>query len=224
MGRYADAANVAMEALAYGTGMRAELYEILAHTASELGHYYESFHYLAKKAHYEGDEDALDAMDAVIEELDAEHPFSEGPDLYLVGKEEKSKKADPTSLLRAGFALNHGEITEAIRLASLTEKGSDRYIDARMILLRAYLQRKDNERALETAEELAELDPKNGFVLYVLIEKLKKKEYIPRLAAVADGGSEIYYAILAAESILDHSLAITLSERLLEANPYGPGA
>ena len=224
MGRYADAANVAMEALSYGAGMRAELYEVLAHASSELGHYYESFHYLAKKAHYEGDEDALDAMDAVIEELDAERPFSEERDLYLVGKEDTAKKSDPTSLLRAGFALNHGEITEAIRLALLTEKGSDRYIDSRMILLRAYLQRKDNESALETAEELAELDPKNGFVLYVLIEKLKKKEYIPRLAAVADGGSDVYYAILAAESILDHSLAITLSERLLEANPYVPGA
>lgn len=225
MGRYADAANVAMEALSYGTGMRAELYEVLAHSSSELGHYYESFHYLAKKAHYEGDEDTLDAMDAVIAELDAgEPPLAEERDLYLVGKESQGKKPDPTSLLRAGFALNHGEFTEAIRLASLTEKGSAHYVESRMILLRAHLQRRDNERALETAEELAELDPKNGFVLYVLIEKLKKKEYIPRLAAVAEGGSEVYYAILAAESAGDHPLAVKLSEVLLSSNPYVPGA
>ncbi len=223
MGRYNDAANSAMEALCYGTGLRAELYDILARVAGELGHFYESFHYLAKKAHYEGDDDTLDAMDAVIEELDAENQGAEDKGLFLVGKEEE-KKPDPTTLLRANYALNHGEFAEAIRLAMEEGEGSEHYLEARNILLRAHLKRKDNERALQTAEELIKLEPKNGFVLHVLIVRFKKKEYIPLLSAVADGGSDIYYAILTAEAVGDHPLALRLSDLLLEANPYVPGA
>lgn len=44
------------------------------------------------------------------------------------------------------------------------------------------------------------------------------------LADVERGGSELYYAILAAESLSDHALATRLSERLIAENRYVPGA
>ena len=225
MGRYADAADVALEALCYGAGWRAELYDVLARVSSELGHFYESLHYLAKKAHYEGDDDTLDAMDEVIEELDAEHGMRPVErDFFVVGKEEAPKRSDPTVLLRANYALNHGDLSEAIRIASSVEKGSERYVDARMICLRAYLKRKDSALAEGTAEEIIGLEPKNGFALYVLIDRFKRKEYVPLLAGVEEDGSEVYYAILAAESISDHALSMRLAKRLIEANKYVPGA
>ena len=224
MGRYADAADVALDALCFGVGERAEIYEILARAASELGHFYESLHFFAKRAHFEGDEDTLDAMDEVIEEIDAEQERRRDRDFFVVGKEDKPKSADPTLILQANFALDHGDWLGAIRYASEVEKGSEHYVEARTICLRAHLKRREKEVAELIAEEIISLDEKNGFALYILIDRFKRKEYIPLLSAMEKEGSDVYYAILAAESIADYSLARRLVKRLLEVNRYVPGA
>ncbi len=226
MGRYAEAVDVALDALCYGRGMRAELFDVLARASSELGHFYESLHYIAKKAHYEGDDDTLDAMDEVMQELDPEHDEKpDKPDFFIVGKEEqKSAESDPMIVMRANFALSHGEVDEALRIASEATPASEQYLGARIVCLRAYLKRKQHDKAVETAEEIISLDPKNGFVLYVLIDKYKKKQYVPLLAGVEDGGSELYYAILTAENLGEHAVACRLAEKLIGENPYVPGA
>ena len=226
MGRFAEAADVALDVLCYSRGYRAEVFDVLARASSELGHFYESLHYIAKKAHYEGDDDTLDAMDEVMRELgvdEEEKPAT--PDFFVVGKEKEPPLGGEAMLVaRANFALSHGEYDEAIRIASEAQKDSEQYAAAMVVCLRAYLKKKENDRAVALAEEIVRSDPKNGFVLYVLIDKFKKKEYAPLLSGVCEGGSEIYYAILTAENLEDHAVACRLSEKLVEQNPYVPGA
>ena len=225
MGRFAEASDVALDVLCYSRSFRAEVFDILARCSGELGHFYESLHYIAKKAHYEGDDDTLDAMDEVMQELGVEgEPIPDGPGFFVVGKEKTPAAPDATLVVRANFALSHGEADEAIRIASEAQKGTDQYVPAMIVCLRAYLKKKENDRATALAEEIVRIDPKNGFVLYVLIDKFKKKEYAPLLAGVAEGGSEIYYAVLTAENLSEHGVACRLAEKLVEENPYVPGA
>ena len=225
MGRFAEASNVALDVLCYSRTFRAEAFDVLARCSGELGHFYESLHYIAKKAHYEGDDDTLDAMDEVMEELSVDgEPPADGPDFFVVGKETPPAASDATLAMRANFALSHGDADEAIRIASEAQKGSDQYAPAMIVCLRAYLKKKENDRAVALAEEIVRTDPKNGFVLYVLIDKFKKKEYAPLLVGVADGGSELYYAILTAENLSEHDVSCRLAEKLVQQNLYVPGA
>ena len=225
MGRYVEAANLAMEVLCHGRGMRAEIYEVLANAASGLGQFYEALHYVAKKAHYEGDDDTLDAMDEVMQELDAEEaPSLDGPQFFVVGKQKNKKpQEERTPLDMADFAMLRGRYEEAIALASKVERGTPSYVNARLLCLRAYLRIKDNDKALETAGELIGLEPKNGFVLYVLIDKFKRKEYVPLLTALDEDGKEIFYAVLAADHVGEHEVACRLVEKLVKERPYRPG-
>ena len=146
MGRYAEAVDVCLDALCYGRGLRVEIFDLLARASGELGHFYESLHYIAKKAHYEGDDDTLDVMDEVMQELGTEQeakPFD--PGFFVVGKEKKAAEGDPMTVMRASFALSHGEYAEAIRIASEAQPGSEQYVDAQIVCLRAFLKRKEND-------------------------------------------------------------------------------
>ena len=226
MGRYADAANVALDALCHGRGMRTELYDVLASAASGMGAFYDALHYVAKKAQYEGDDDTLDAMDEVMQELEASEVPQEGPQFFVVGKQEEQKdeEGDYNLVNMANFARLRERYDEALDIASKVQKGTPAYVKARLICLRAYMQMKEHDKALETAVEMIGLEPKNGYVLYVLIDKYKKREYIPLLYGVEDGGKELYYAALAAEHAEEYSVAISLSEKIVEQNPYLPAA
>ena len=82
MGRYADAASIALDALCHGRGFRAKLYDTLASAASGMGAFYDALHYVAKKAQYEGDDDTLDAMDEVMQELEADEAPREEPQFF----------------------------------------------------------------------------------------------------------------------------------------------
>ena len=226
MGRYADAASIALDALCHGRGMRAELYDVLASAASGMGAFYDALHYVAKKAQYEGDDDTLDAMDEVMQELEADEAPREEPQFFVVGKQEEQKdeEGDYNLVNMANFARLRERYDEALDIASKVQKGTPAYVKARLICLRAYMQMKEHDKALETAVELIGLEPKNGYVLYVLIDKYKKREYIPLLYGVEDGGKELYYAALAADRAGEYGVAIKLSEKIAEQNPYMPAA
>ena len=224
MGRYADAASIALDALCHGRGFRAKLYDTLASAASGMGAFYDALHYVAKKAQYEGDDETLDAMDEVMQELEEEeyNISDEGPNLFLVGEHKSIRmQLEETNLVHtAEFAFARKEYDEAIALASRIESGSVAYIRARLCCLRAYLQKKDMEKALETAVELIGLDPKNGYVLYVLIVELKKKEYIPLLYDMKKGGRDLHYAAIAADHVGEHDVAVSLINVILKQKQY----
>lgn len=218
MGRYPEAADYALETLCFHRGLRTETYDLLARVSSELGQFFETLQYIAKKAQYEGDEETLDEMDEVMREFEGSGERSDGRDLYLVG--EKKKPDDGAFLMRANFALGRGEYDDALVFASEVEKDSPNYIDSRVICVRAYMKKKESALALETAEEIAKLDPKNAYALYLLIDKFKKKEYIPLLSEVEGDAGALYYAILAAENAEEHAIADRLADKLLAAKPY----
>ena len=73
---------------------------------------------------------------------------------------------------------------------------------------------------MELAREIALRDPKNAYVLYVLIDKFKKKEYLALLPDVEGDAGALYYAILAAENAGEHAIADALADRMLVARPY----
>ena len=223
MGRYGEASDVVLEALCYGTGMRAELYGLMGKISSELGHFYESLHFWAKKAHYEGDDDTLTAMDEVMEEIDAEREARrEERDFFIVGKEEK--REDPENLLRANYAFDHGDYAETIRLAAAEPQDSPRYVEAQVLALRSHLRRKEPTEAERVGEEILRVDPHNAYAIYIMIDRFNRREYAPLLSDLKEVECDIYYAVLAADSLWDRELADHFVERLMRANPYVPGA
>lgn len=221
MERYEEAADLGIEALLFGKGQRAEIYDLLSRATGGMGRFYESLYYIAKKAHLEGDDDALDAMDEVMREMisaEEGRPASPKENFFLVG-EEKAK--DPSSeLARASFALHQGDVERAVGIASAVKEDSEFYLDAQVLCLKAYLFAGREEAAIDTAERILNVDPKNAFALYVLVGRFKKKEYLPRLAGAEGDLSELFYAVTAAESMEDHATAMILAEKLLAENPY----
>ena len=224
MERYPETIAVALDVLCHSKALRAETYDLLARTASELGLLYESLHYISKKAHYEGDDDTLDAMDEVMRELDAEEEEKpkEHDNLFVVGKEPSSD--DSTLLMHASYAMSRGEVEQALRKASEIPETSPHYLDARLIRLHALLSMKREEEAGETAKEIVKLSPTNGYALYELIDHFKDTTYLPLLAGVEGGSRELYYAIVAAEHMKEHSVADALADKLLREKPYSSNA
>ena len=216
MGRYSDAADLALDALCYGRGMRGEIYDILARSAGEMGLFYESLHYIAQKAHYEEDDDALDAMDEVMQEIMSKEPEEEN--LFLVGKQKKTD--DSLMMMQASLAYNHGEYQEAFRCASEVEQSSPHHASAQALTLRALIKMKEDEQAIRAAEEIVAEDPQNAYAVYLLVDKFKKKEYLPLLREVKGSKEELYFAIAAAERLEEHKVAKAIAERLLAENPY----
>lgn len=218
MERFSDALDLALEVLTYGRGMRAETYDILARASGELGFFYESLHYIAKKARYEEDDDTLDAMGEVMEEIVSAREKEDEKSLFLVGKENRMD--EQMRLMSANFALERAEYDEAIRLASAVKEDSEQYLAARTICLRAYLRKKDNEQAARTAEEILALSPKNAYALYVLVARFKRTEYLPAIKDAEGRTGDLYLAISAAEDCGAHEVAERVAARLLERNPY----
>ena len=218
MERYPETIDVAFDVLCHAKGMRAETYDLLARTAGELGLLYESLHYISKKARYEGDDDTLDAMDEVIQELGEEEESREEGNLFVVGKEEKPE--ENTILMRASLSLSHGDADQALVLASEIGESSKYYLEARIIIMRALLSKKENDLALKYAEDLVKIAPKNGYVIFILIDRYKQKQYLPLLAEAEGGSRELYYAIMASENLKEHAISRRLSEKLLVEKPY----
>ena len=217
MGRHAEAADLALDALCHGKGMRAEIYDLLARAASEMGLFYESVHYIAKKANYEGDDDALDAMDEVMQEITAkEEP--EGSPFFVVGKEPK--RDDTVSLMHASFALSRGEMKEAIEAANEIAPDSEHFLAARNVRLRAFVRLKADEEAVAEAEEIVKSDPKNAYALCVLVDRYKRKEYLPMLADVEGSREDLYFATVAAERMGEHGIAGALADKMIARDPY----
>ena len=217
MGRWSEAADLALDALCYGRGMRAEIYDVLARAASEMGLFYESLHYIAKKAHYEGDEDALDAMDEVMQEITAGEEPDPSP-FFVVGKQPK--REDSLSLMHASFALSRGDAEAAISAADEVGADSEHYLAARNIRLRALVRRKEDDLAIAEAEAIVKKDPKNAYALCILVERYKKKEYLPMLAGVEGSREDLYFAIVTAEHLGEHAVAATLADKMLAHDPY----
>jgi len=220
MERFSEAADTLIEAMLFGKGRREELYDLMSRATGGMGRFYESLYYIAKKAHLEGDDAALDAMDEVMQEMiSAEEgkPLSPKENFFIVGKEVK----DPSSeLARASFALHQGDAERALSLASKVSKDSEYYPDAQQICLKAYLLAEKERLAIEKAEEILSADPKDAFALYVLVDRFKKKEYLPMLKEAEGDPAELFYAVTAAESMGEHEIAGILADKLVLENPY----
>jgi len=223
MGRSADAMDLALDALCRGRGMRVEIYDLLIRATSDLGHLYESVYYIARKARLEGDDEALDAMDEMMEDFVA--GIGEPPreaDLFVVGREHREVRS--FDLAQAAFHLHHGRYDEAIALLREVDKDAEQYAEARRMLLRALVKSGDEKGAVTAAEEVAKEDPKCAYALYVLIAHGDKREYLPALDGVEDDRQDLYFAIAAADKAADHDRSRTLSDRLIAAEPYLPEA
>ena len=221
MGRYPEAMDMALEALCYGRGFRAEIYDVLARATSEMGDFYDSLHYIALKAQVEGDEEALDAMDEMMEEFEADNA-DPSKDFYVVGKERKEQA--PVSLMRATMCLHEGKWRDALSLLSEIGEDSEYYGEALIQKIRAYVVGGALDEAATTAEEAVRRDPKKAYPLYVLTERCRRKEYLPLLAGVEGSRQELTCAIEAAASLNADEIATALADKLVSENPYSPEA
>ena len=223
MGRSADAMDLALDALCRGRGMRIEIYDILIRATSDLGHLYESVYYIARKARLEGDDEALDAMDEMMEDFVSgiSEPSRED-DLFVVGKERRDPR--PFDLAQAAYRLHRGQYDEAIALLREVDKESEQYAEARRMMLRAMVKSGDEKGAVAAAEELAAEDPKCAYALYVLIAHGDRREYLPALDGVEDVRQDLYFAVAAADKAADYDRSRSLADRLIAAEPYLPEA
>ena len=222
MERYYEAMDVALDALCHGKGLRSEIYDVMIRALSETGRIYESVYYVTRKARLEGDDEALDAMDEMMEDWmneGTELPAEEG--LFLVGEK---KKTAPYDLAQAAMHLHHGNYDEATQLLRGIDPGSKQYDDAQKMMLRALARSGDEKGALRVAEEIATRDPKYAFALYYLIVKGGKTEFLPLLSEVEDDRQDLYFAVAAADHARAYDLSERLAGRLLGAEPYSPEA
>lgn len=224
MGRSADAMDLALDALCHGRGMRSEIYELLIHATSDLGHLYESVYYIARKARLEGDDEALDAMDEMMEDFVSNmSETSREDDLFVVGKERRDPPR-PFDLAQAAYRMHHGQYEDAIALLREVDKDSEQYVEARRMMLRAMVKSGGVKDAVATAEEIVKEDPKCAYALYVLIAHGGRKEYLPALEGVEDDRQDLYFAIAAADEAGAYDLSASLADRLIAAEPYLPEA
>jgi len=223
MGRDADAMDLALDALCRGRGMRAEIYDVLIRATSDLGHLYESVYYIARKARLEGDDEALDAMDEMMEDFVSS--MSETPqedDLFLVGKQRKEPRS--YDLAQAAYRMHQGHYDEAIELLREVEMDSEQYAEARRMMLRAMIKAGNEKDALEEAESILRDDPKCAYALYLLIVYGHREEYLPALEGVEDERQDLYFAIAAADKAGAYEISESLADRLIAAEPYLPEA
>ena len=222
MERYSEAMDMALEALCYGRGLRSELYDVLARATSGMGDFYDSLHYIALRAQADGDEEALDAMDEMMEEFESGAPSAPANDFYVVGKKETEQPS--LSLMRATMHLHEGRWREAMETLAEIDEDSEYYLEAMIQKIRAQVTGGDLDGAAQTAEEAVKRDPTKAYPLYVLTERCHRKEYIPLLKGVQGSRQELCCAIAAAESVDAREIAGALADKLVKENPYSPEA
>ncbi len=225
MGRQYEAMDVALSVICSGNEGKSAAYELMARATGGAGKLYESVYYITKKARLDGDEDALDAMDEMMEEMasgfDAP-PTSGGNGLFLVGKEPEKDHAE--TLDRALGLVRVREYDKALDLLSEVKPSSEYYPEAMDIALRCYVRKGDADAAYRLAKETVERDPQDAFALYVLVGVCKEKEYLPLLEKVDGDASKLYYAVAAADAAKDYALGRALAAKLLAKAPYAPEA
>ena len=221
MGRYREAMDAALSVLAQGTDQKTEAFDVMARATTAAGKLYDSLFYVMGKAELEGDDDTLDAMDEVVDDLMGS--FSEPKNrLFLVGKEEKKNFA--REMDKATFLFSAEQFEQAREVALGIPEGSDLYEDAQDIVLRSETRSGNLSAAYETAKKAIERDPKNGFALYVLIERCGDKSYVPYLENVGNAPPDLYFAVEAADFAKESAIATNLADRLLKSAPYSPEA
>lgn len=221
MRRNREAMDAALSVLAQGSEHKAEVFDLMAKATTADGKLYDSLFYVMGKAELEGDDDTLDAMDEVVDDLMGS--FSEPKKrLFLVGKEEKKNYA--REMDKAAFFFSAEQFERAKETALGIPEGSDLYEDAQNIVLRSETRMGDLSSAYETAKKAVERDPKNGFALYVLIERCGDKSFVPNLLNVGTAPPDLYFAIEAADFAKESEIATELADRLLKSVPYSPEA
>lgn len=225
MGRQYEAMDVALSVICSGSEGKSAAYELMARATGGAGKLYESVYYITKKARLDGDEDALDAMDEMMEEMasgfDAP-PTSEGNGLFLVGKEPEKDHRE--TLDRALGLMRVHEYDKALDLLSEVKPTSEYYPEAMDFALRCYVKMGEVEASYRLAKEAVERDPQDAFALYVLVGVCKEKKYIPLLEKVDGDASKLYYAVAAADAAKDYALGRALAAKLLAKAPYAPEA
>ena len=221
MGRSADAMDLALDALCHGKGMRVEIYDVLIRATNDLGRLYESVYYIARKARLEGDEEALDAMDEMMQDFISGESEEEENELFVVGKGRENRSVD---LAQAAYRMHRGEYEEAISVLREVREDAEEYAEASRMLLRALMRSGDERAAVATAEEIARKDPKCAYALYILIAKGGRKEFLDLLEGVEDDRQDLYYAVAAADAAGAYALSESLANRLILAEPYLPEA
>ena len=223
MDRLSDAIDLALDAYCHGKGFRSEIYEVLIHALNESGRVYESVYFITRKAKLEKDEEALDAMDEMMDDFVSEMSESgEASDLFVVGRKNKSEIA--FTLAQATVMMHRGEYGAAIDLLNGLEQKGDHESDVRSLLLRLYVKAERDQEALAVAEEIAEREKRCAYALYVLINKGDRREYLPRLKEVENERQEMFFAVAAADAAGEYDLSVELSERFVQEEPYLPEA
>ncbi len=224
MGRYREAMDAALLAIAQGSDRKPEAFDVMAKATTATGKLYDSLFYVMGKAQMEGDDDTLDAMDEVMDDLmgSFSEPPKNKPNLFLVGKKEKKNLS--REMDKAMFFFSSEQYEKAKEAALSIPEESDLFEDAQDIVLRAEARLGDLVSASETAKKQLERDPKNGFALYVLIELCGEKEFVSYLPNVGDDPSDLYFAIEAADFAKEREIETSLADRLLKASPYSPEA
>ena len=164
MGRYREAMDAALSAIAQGSDLKAEAFDVMAKATTATGKLYDSLFYVMGKAQMEGDDDTLDAMDEVMDDLmgSFSEPPKTKPNLFLVGKKEKKNLS--REMDKAMFFFSSEQYEKAKEAALSIPADSDLFEDAQDLVLRAEARLGDVVSACETAKKQLERDPKNGFV------------------------------------------------------------
>ena len=218
MGRFSSAMDVALDVICNERGGKSEAYDIMSRATGATGKLFEMVYYITRKARLDGDTAALDAMDEMMDEMASGLTEAPKQHLFLVGKEpEKDYSA---AMDRAVFYMRTEEYEKAIAEVSEISETSKYYDEALDILLRCTLKLSDTEEVCRLAKKAVERDPKNAFVLYVLVTVCKKEEYLSSLADVTDDASSLYYAVAAADAQKEYALATSLAERLIACSVY----
>ncbi|MBP5404338.1 MAG: hypothetical protein J6Y74_00050 [Clostridia bacterium] len=223
MGRQYEAMDVALGVIASGSEGKSEAYDLMARATGVTGKLYESVYYVTEKARLDGDEDALDAMDEMMEEMASgfeSEPKPKKGELFLVGKEPEKDYAEEID--RALGLMRVREYDRALEILLQVKPTSEYYPEAMDFALRCYVKKGDVETSHRLAKEAVEREPQDAFALYVLVGVCKEKEYLPLLEKVDGEASELYYAVAAADAVKEYALGRSLAAKLLRKAPYAP--